>query len=83
VKSFAVVSLLVATLLEFVSLLILHRFGLNTIPSGPTTLIFSIIYQYSRMVPESYELRIFGVPLNNKSFIYAPALQVGAIRINS
>lgn len=68
------VSILVATIVEFIVLLLLHRTGLNVIHAGPNTLIFSIAYQYSRLVPTSYDLRLFGVPLNNKSFLYAPAL---------
>lgn len=75
------VTLLVATIFEFLALLLLHRVGLNVISSGPTTLVFSILYQYSRLVPSSYDLRVFGVPLNNKSFIYAPALQVRPLSI--
>ncbi|KAJ7098644.1 hypothetical protein B0H15DRAFT_585618 [Mycena belliarum] len=74
--SFAVVSTLLATLLEFVALVLFHRAGLNFIPSGPTTLLFNIVYQYSRIVPSSYSFRIFGLPLTNKSFTYILALQL-------
>ncbi|KAJ7688690.1 hypothetical protein B0H17DRAFT_650180 [Mycena rosella] len=49
--SFAVISTVLATLLEFAALILFHRAGLNYIPSGPSTLIFNIIYQYSRIVP--------------------------------
>ncbi|KAJ7055015.1 hypothetical protein C8F01DRAFT_1211684 [Mycena amicta] len=74
--SFAVISTLLSTVLEFLSLVLLHRTGLNHIPSGPSTLIFSIIYQYARIVPSAYDLRIFGLPLTNKSFTYIFALQL-------
>ncbi|KAJ7506593.1 hypothetical protein B0H11DRAFT_2219285 [Mycena galericulata] len=74
--SFAVISTLLATLLEFISLILFHRAGLNFIPSGPSSLIFSIIYQYSRVVPSAYSFRIFGLPLTNKSFTYVFALQL-------
>ncbi|KAJ6536715.1 hypothetical protein DFH09DRAFT_1178588 [Mycena vulgaris] len=74
--SFAVVSTLLATLLEFIALILFHRAGLNFIPSGPSTLIFNIIYQYSRIVPSSYTFRIFGLPLTNKSFTYVFAFQL-------
>ncbi|KAJ6460730.1 hypothetical protein C8R47DRAFT_1180555 [Mycena vitilis] len=74
--SFAVITTLLATLLEFISLVVFHRAGLNFIPSGPATLIFSIMYQYSRIVPSAYSFRIFGLPLTNKSFTYAFALQL-------
>ncbi|KAJ7755862.1 hypothetical protein B0H16DRAFT_1539922 [Mycena metata] len=74
--SFAIISTLLATVLEFVSLILFHRAGLNYIPSGPYTLIFNIIYQYSRMVPSSYSFRIFGLPLTNKSYTYLFAFQL-------
>ncbi|KAF7332669.1 DSC E3 ubiquitin ligase complex subunit 2 [Mycena kentingensis (nom. inval.)] len=74
--SFAVISLLLSTILEFLSLVFLHRAGLNHIPSGPSTLIFSILYQHSRIVPSSYEFRVFGVPLEDKSLTYIFALQL-------
>jgi hypothetical protein len=75
-QSFTIISTLLATLLEFLSLILLHRAGLNYIPSGPSTLIFSIIYQHHRIVPSAYNFRIFGLPLTNKSFTYIFALQV-------
>ncbi|KAJ7865697.1 hypothetical protein B0H13DRAFT_2203301 [Mycena leptocephala] len=74
--SFTIISTLLATLLEFLSLILLHRAGLNYIPSGPSTLIFSIIYQHHRIVPSAYNFRIFGLPLTNKSFTYIFALQL-------
>ncbi|KAF8214190.1 hypothetical protein K438DRAFT_1915257 [Mycena galopus ATCC 62051] len=74
--SFAVITTLLATLLELISLGLFHRAGLNYIPSGPIALIFSIIYQYHRIVPSAYSLRIFGLPLTNKSFTYVFALQL-------
>jgi len=70
------VSTLVATIFEFLALLLLHRAGLNYISSGPSALVFSILYQYIRMVPPAYQFRIFGIPLNNKSFIYILASQL-------
>jgi hypothetical protein len=62
--------------LEFLSLLLFHRIGLNHIAMGPSALIFAVLYQYSRIVPSAYSFRIFGVPLNNKSLVYVLALQV-------
>ncbi|KAF8138756.1 hypothetical protein EV363DRAFT_1427630 [Boletus edulis] len=68
--SFAIVSTLMSTILEFSSLILLHRIGINHIPSGPTALAFSMLYQWYRLVPPAYHFRIFGVPLSNKSFTY-------------
>ncbi|TFK55377.1 hypothetical protein OE88DRAFT_1764743 [Heliocybe sulcata] len=81
--SFAVLSTLVATILEFLFLLLFHRFGLNYIHSGPTTLIFSILYQYSRLIPSVYQFRIFGVPLSNKSYPYLLAVQLAILHYPS
>lgn len=78
-QSFAVVATLLSTTFNFLALVLFHRLGLNFIPSGPVALIFSIIYQYSRIVPSVYSFRVFGVPLNNKSFNYVLALQVRAM----
>jgi hypothetical protein len=75
-KSFAAVSTLLSSILEFLSLLLFHRIGLNYIPAGPSALVFNILYQFSRIVPSVYEFRIFGIPLSNKSFTYVLALQV-------
>ncbi|KDQ29626.1 hypothetical protein PLEOSDRAFT_50529 [Pleurotus ostreatus PC15] len=74
--SFILASLFVSTILEFVTLILFHRVGLNYIPSGPSALVFNILYQYSRSVPFVYQFRIFGIPLNNKSFTYVLALQL-------
>jgi len=83
VQSFAVVSTLLATIIEFLSLLLFHRAGLNHIASGPSALVFSILYQYTRIVPSAYHFRIFGVPLSNKIFTYVIASQVSSIRCKS
>ncbi|KIM76387.1 hypothetical protein PILCRDRAFT_98745 [Piloderma croceum F 1598] len=74
--SFAVVSTLLATIFEFVGLLLFHRIGLNHISSGPSSLVFSILYQYFRIVPSAYQFRIFGVHLSNKTFMYILASQL-------
>ncbi|KAF8806245.1 hypothetical protein BYT27DRAFT_7295085 [Phlegmacium glaucopus] len=79
--SFAFVSMFVATLLEFISLILFHRAGLNHISVGPSALIFSVLYQYSRIVPAVYNFRIFGLPLNNKSMNYLLALQLALSRL--
>jgi hypothetical protein len=70
------VSTLLATVLEFIALLLFNRFDLNYIPSGPLALVFSLLYQHYTIVPASYQFRIFGMPLTNKSFNYLLALQV-------
>ncbi|KAI0303978.1 hypothetical protein BC826DRAFT_980734 [Russula brevipes] len=76
--SFLVVSTLLVTVLELLSLLVLHRVGssFNIIPSGPVGPAFSLIYQYFSLVPATYHFRVFGVAFSNKAFLYALALQL-------
>jgi len=74
--SFILVSTLLSTLLEFIALILFQRVGLNHFSSGPLTLVFCLLYQYSRIVPSVYEFRVFGLVLNNKSFMYTLALQL-------
>jgi len=64
--------------LELLSLLVLHQFGssFNAIPSGPIGLAFSLVYQYFRLVPTTYQFRVFGLALSNKAFLYALASQL-------
>ncbi|KAF8622179.1 hypothetical protein AX15_007291 [Amanita polypyramis BW_CC] len=79
--SFVLITFLIGTIFEFVSLILFHRFGLNHIAMGPSILIFSILYQYSRIVPAAYKFRIFGIPLSNKNMPYLLALQLAISRL--
>lgn len=74
--SFTIVSGLASTLLEFMALLLLHRVGVNHIPGGPSAIVFSMLYQWYRLVPTAYHFKIFGMPLSNKAFTYVLALQL-------
>ena len=71
------------TLSTFVAQILLHISPatgalLNYVPPGPTTILFSIIYQYSRVVPSVYELKIFGIAMTDKVWVYATAVQVSS-----
>lgn len=81
--SFALISTITTTILEFLSLLVFQRFGLNQFSMGPTALTFNLLYQYSRIVPSTYNYRIFGIPLNSKSMLYLLALQTAIGRLPS
>ncbi|KAI0307060.1 hypothetical protein B0F90DRAFT_513769 [Multifurca ochricompacta] len=76
--SFLVVSMLLVTTLELLSLLALHRVGpsFNVIPSGPFGLAFSLLYQYFSLVPTTYQFRVLGATFSNKIFLYILALQL-------
>ncbi|KAI0053710.1 hypothetical protein FA95DRAFT_1552211 [Auriscalpium vulgare] len=74
--SYLVISTVLSTALELVTLLAFHQLGFNSIPAGPTALVFSLLYQYTRIVPVIYHFRIFGVTLSNNVFFYVLALQL-------
>ncbi|KAL6309787.1 hypothetical protein BKA93DRAFT_723014 [Sparassis latifolia] len=76
--SFILVSAVVSTISTFLSLIILHTSkylgsSFNHIPCGPLAIIFSVIYQYRRLVPPAYQFRVFGVALDDKIWVYAVA----------
>jgi len=68
--SFALVSVLLSAICEFIALLLLNGLGLNYVPPGPISFLYSILYQHSRLVPSIYHFRVFGVSFNNKAFNY-------------
>ncbi len=69
------------TISTFLAQLILHPFPWlgplsNHISPGPTAVVFSIIYQYFRLVPHAYEFKVFGVVMSDKIWVYATVSQV-------
>ncbi|KZS97795.1 hypothetical protein SISNIDRAFT_546844 [Sistotremastrum niveocremeum HHB9708] len=74
--SFVFVSTALSATLLFAALLLFHGLSLNTVPPGPFALVFAILYQYHRLVPSSYDYRIFLVTFSNKSHIYLLATQL-------
>lgn len=71
--SFLLASALLSSLLNFIFLLLFHRLGLNYIPAGPAPILFSILYQYHRIVPAAYSFRILSIYTSNKMFTYLTA----------
>ena len=55
---------------------LLQNFGWQLNLFDSYALIFSMLYQYHRIIPATYHFRIFGTTLNDKMFLYVPALQV-------
>lgn len=43
---------------------------------GSYALIFSVLYQYHRIIPVTYRFRIFGLVMNDKMFLYVLAFQL-------
>ena len=58
------------------------RFGVTRIPGGPSALVFSILYNYSRVVPSVYRYRIMGVTFTDKLNMYIIALAVSPIPVS-
>ena len=44
------------------------------LPAGPYTLVFSILYNYSRSVPTAYTYKVFGIQFSSKSLTYILSL---------
>ena len=78
-QSFIATSSLTSTITTLVALALTSRFGVTRIPGGPSALIFSILYNYSRVVPSVYRYRIMGVTFTDKFNIYIIALAVSLI----
>ena len=80
-QSFLTISVFVSTITTFLSLLLLHALQVGTffniVPAGPIAIIFSILYQYVRLVPDAYQMKVFGLDLNDKIWVYILAAQVG------
>ncbi|TFY67654.1 hypothetical protein EVJ58_g1506 [Rhodofomes roseus] len=79
--SFLMITMLVSTISTFLTLLILHAFRFlgnvfNVVPSSPIAIVFSILYQYTRLVPEAYQVKVFGLDLNDKVWVYILAAQL-------
>ncbi|KAI9257177.1 hypothetical protein BDA99DRAFT_539281 [Phascolomyces articulosus] len=86
--AFVFLTLWISTFLELGALVSGAKLGFRRIPGGPKksplknekhdsyALIFSMLYQYHRIIPSTYRFRIFGATLNDKMFLYAPAIQI-------
>ncbi|KAI8881610.1 hypothetical protein K501DRAFT_252894 [Backusella circina FSU 941] len=74
--AFIFITLLVSTLLELGALVAGENAGIRYIPAGPYALLFSILYQYHRIIPSIYRFRVFGITMNDKLLLYVLALQM-------
>lgn len=81
-QSFLSIVTVLNTISTFLGMILLSPipvFGsaFNRLPAGPTAIMFSIVYQYFRLVPQAYEFKVFGVTFSDKIWMYATACQVG------
>ncbi|KAI8645530.1 hypothetical protein BD408DRAFT_411585 [Parasitella parasitica] len=74
--AFLFISVVISTSLELGALAVGAQLGLKSIPGGPYALIFSALYQYYRVIPVTYQFRVFGLVMSNKLFLYVLAFQV-------
>lgn len=84
--SFLVLTLVINTIGSFAAQLLLNRFpnvGLisNHIPAGPISMVFTMLYQYFRLIPHAYQFKIFGLGMSDKVWVYAIAAQLLITRI--
>ncbi|GJJ07208.1 hypothetical protein Clacol_001408 [Clathrus columnatus] len=75
-QSFITVSSILSSALSFITLFGLQRTNINVIPAGPISILFSILYQYYRLVPPAYSFQIFMLKFSNKAFLYVLAYQL-------
>ncbi|RGB23841.1 hypothetical protein C1646_633384, partial [Rhizophagus diaphanus] len=64
--AFFFVSSALSTILEVGTLAIGRQFHLKFIPAGPYGFIFAALYQYYRMIPYTYQYRVFGINISNR-----------------
>jgi membrane associated rhomboid family serine protease len=76
--SFALVSTFFGTALEVASLTLLRALGvgIESLPAGPFTFIFALLFNYSRSVPSSYTYKVFGASFTSKSLLYLLSAQL-------
>ncbi|KAL1918049.1 uncharacterized protein VTP21DRAFT_3315 [Calcarisporiella thermophila] len=74
--AFVFVSVAMATILEVGALMIWGSLNGKYIPAGPYGFIYAALYQYYKLIPETYRFRLFGVPLTDKIYLYVLASQL-------
>ncbi|WVQ71502.1 hypothetical protein IAR50_001040 [Cryptococcus sp. DSM 104548] len=74
--SFILVSCVLSTLLACATIIVLHPFGIRSVPGGPYGIIFSLLWQYYRIVPSLYQFNLFGLIMSQKIFTAILALQL-------
>ncbi|RCI02997.1 hypothetical protein CU098_007803 [Rhizopus stolonifer] len=50
--------------------------GSPIVPNGPITVIFTILYQYQKIVPPNFQSKLLGLAITDKTYVYIPAVQL-------
>ncbi|WWC85345.1 uncharacterized protein L201_000208 [Kwoniella dendrophila CBS 6074] len=74
--SFILVSSLLSTFLASTAIVLGYTFGLNSIPSGPYGIIFSLLWQQYRIFPSLYHFKVLGIEFSSKAFNWILASQL-------
>ncbi|CAO0792724.1 unnamed protein product [Mucor circinelloides] len=70
------ISFVASTLLQTSVLAVGSRYGFKSIASGSYAILFSILYQYQKMIPASYQVNMLGTTLTDKIYVYIAATQL-------
>ncbi|KAI7905703.1 uncharacterized protein BX663DRAFT_549670 [Cokeromyces recurvatus] len=75
--AFIFISFVLSTLLQAgVSVTVGSRIGFRSIASGPYAILFSILYQFHKMIPPSYQVKMLGTTMSDKTYTYFAATQL-------
>ncbi|KAI9136132.1 hypothetical protein BKA69DRAFT_1033867, partial [Paraphysoderma sedebokerense] len=74
--SFLFISTALSSALELGLMVLLRRWGLSEVPSGPFATLVSALYIYDQHIPELYKFRILGITLTDKSFLFLFAINL-------
>ncbi|CEP07892.1 hypothetical protein [Parasitella parasitica] len=70
------ISFVASTFLQTGALAVGSKFGFKSIASGSYAILFSILYQYQRMIPPSFQVNMLGTALTDKIYVYLAATQL-------
>ncbi|KAI9292543.1 hypothetical protein K502DRAFT_319687 [Neoconidiobolus thromboides FSU 785] len=78
--SFMTYSFLFSSLFQVLLLLLLEPFNFTSLPSGPYSLLFSIIFLFHQLIPVSYQIKVFKFQFNDKLLTYLLIFQLLILR---
>ncbi|KAI9476445.1 MAG: hypothetical protein EXX96DRAFT_577200 [Benjaminiella poitrasii] len=66
------ISFVVSTILQTGALVM----GSRSIATGPYAILFSILYQFQKIIPPSYQVKMLGTTMSDKTYTYFAAAQL-------